>query len=169
MRVSLRRILAMFLVPVLICSISGTRPNLNPVSAADEHTFATSAAKAAVPKDPFVTNNGLIPPASEYQGPMFTLSSCLPTQPLPPMSVPPWQKAIGGGRITTQNAGIYVEALKQYVSANARVLLLDYANWDAAKAGWSRTPSRGLDRSARVFMGLDQLASSDRRSSPARD
>ncbi len=146
MRVSLRRILAMFLVPVLICSISGTRPNLNPVSAADEHTFATSAAKAAVPKDPFVTNNGLIPPASEYQGPMFTLSHAWPTQPLPPMSVPPWQKAIGGGRITTQNAGIYVEALKQYVSANARVLLLDYANWDAAKAGWYTEPWLGSIR-----------------------
>jgi hypothetical protein len=36
--------------------------------------------------------------------------------------------------------------LKQYVSANARVLLLDYKNWDATKAQWYSEPWLGSIR-----------------------
>ncbi len=115
------------------------------VRAAQQNPFATSE-RASVPDNPFLANNGLIPPAAQYQGPMFTLSHAWPSQPPPPMANPPWLKAIGGGRITVQNAAAYVEALKQYVSPNARALLLDYKDWDASKARWYNEPWLGSIR-----------------------
>jgi hypothetical protein len=101
---------------------------------------------AAVPKDPFVVNNGLIPTRSQYSGPLFKLNHAWPSKPLPPIKDAPWTKAIGGGLITTKNAAAYVTALKQYVSANARQLILNYANWDAAKARWYSEPWLGSIR-----------------------
>jgi hypothetical protein len=100
----------------------------------------------AVPKDPFLTNNGLIPPPDKYKGPLFKLSHAWPNKPLPPISNAPWSKAIGGGAINQKNAAAYVAALKEYVSANARKLLLDYPNWDAAKAHWYTEPWLGSIR-----------------------
>jgi hypothetical protein len=41
---------------------------------------------AAVPKDPFVVNNGLIPTPAQYKGPFFKLSHNWPRKPLPPLS-----------------------------------------------------------------------------------
>jgi hypothetical protein len=67
-------------------------------------------------------------------------------RPLPPIANPPWSRAIGGGLINKTNAAAYVAALKQYVSANARQLILDYQNWDAAKARWYNEPWLGSIR-----------------------
>lgn len=106
----------------------------------------SAAVQATVPKEPFLTNNGQIPPASQYSGPMFQLSHGWPARPLPPMANPPWSRAIGGGLINKTNAAAYVAALKQYVSANARQLILDYQNWDAAKAHWYNEPWLGSIR-----------------------
>ncbi len=97
----------------------------------------------AVPKEPFLTNNGLIPPTDKYNGPLFKLSYAWPNQPLPLIVDPPWRKAIGSGQITQKNAAAYVAALKEYVGTNARKLFLDYANWDAAKARWFNEPWLG--------------------------
>jgi hypothetical protein len=144
MKSPLKRVLYASIALAFACALSGTRHNLAAVEAAQEHTFTATA--GVVPNDPFVTNNGQIPPASQYNGPMFSLSHAWPSKPLPPMKDPPWQQAIGGGQITPGTAAAYVEALKQYVSANARVLLLDYKNWDAAKAGWYTEPWLGSIR-----------------------
>ena len=100
--------------------LSGTPCNMTTAASAQEHTFSASA--AVVPKDPFVTNNGLMPPPSQYSGPFFKLSHNWPHQPLPALKNPPWSQAIGGKPIDKQNAAAYVAALKQYVSANARQL-----------------------------------------------
>lgn len=115
------------------------------VAFAQEHPFA-AAAEAIVPKDPFLTNNGLMPPPSQYPGPFFNLSHNWPSKPLPPIKDAPWTKAIGGHPITTQNAGLYVEALKKFVAPNARQLFLDYKNWDAAKSHWYTEPWLGSIR-----------------------
>ena len=101
---------------------------------------------ASVPKNPFLVNNGLIPKPSQYKGPLFKLNHAWPSRPLPPIQDAPWTKAIGGGLITTENAAAYVDALKQYVSANARQLIVNYPNWDAAKAGWYSEPWLGTIR-----------------------
>lgn len=106
------------------------------------------AAPAPVAKaTPFQTNNGLIPPKSAYSGPYFQLSKDWPQKPLPPGDTP-WQRAIHGQRITPQNAYAYTEALKAYVSANARHLILNYATWNAAQAGWFNEPWLGSEREA---------------------
>jgi hypothetical protein len=128
----------------LTLSLSGVRPNPARVEAAQEHAFA--ATENGIPSDPFLTDNGLMPPATEYQGPIFALRHDWPTQALPSMENPPWLQAIGRGTITTQNAPAYVAALKQYVGDNARQWLPDYKNWDAAKAHWYNEPWLGSTR-----------------------
>lgn len=96
-----------------------------------------TGALAALP-NPFLDNNGTLPPASMYSGPLFRLSHDYPaTAPVPAM---PWRSAINNGLITTSNAKAYAEALKQAVGGDIRVLLEDYANWDAGKRGWYTEP-----------------------------
>jgi hypothetical protein len=114
-------------------------------NALSQTPFLAQPESAIVPKDPFLTNNGLIPPPGQYQGPLFQLSRNWPTQPSPPISNPPWRAAIGGGPIT-KTAAAYVAALKQYVGANARQLILNYQNWNAAAAGWYTEPWLGSIR-----------------------
>ena len=148
MNASLRRVRDVCLALAFTCALFGarscTRQSPVTVEAAQEHTFA--ATENAIPNDPFLANNGLIPPPSQYQGSMFSLSHDWPSQALPPMKDPPWLKAIGGGAINVQNAPAYAVALKQYVGANARQLLLDYKTWDAARAHWYNEPWLGSTR-----------------------
>ncbi|WP_312517598.1 hypothetical protein [Massilia sp.] len=94
---------------------------------------ATSAAQ------PF--DNAQRPPPKNYSGPIFRLSHNYPrSAPTPAM---PWRAAIGNGRITTANAPAYAEALKAAIADDMRVLLQDYANWDAGKRGWYNEPWMG--------------------------
>jgi hypothetical protein len=99
-----------------------------------QHPFQNDVATSSA-KTPFADNNGLIPPKSQYDGPMFKLSHNWPATPPDPIKDPPWVQAIGGGPITPENAAAYVAALKAYVAPNARKLVWDYANWDADKSG----------------------------------
>jgi len=50
---------------------------------------------------PFANNNGLIPPESQYSGPMFQLSHSWPEATPTSIKDPPWVKAIGGEPIIT--------------------------------------------------------------------
>ncbi|MFT3856713.1 MAG: hypothetical protein QM742_04170 [Aquabacterium sp.] len=93
---------------------------------------------------PFADNNGTTVPPGQYSGPQFKLSHDYPAKaPVPAM---PWRKAIGNGQINVGNAKAYAEALKQAVGPDMRVLLEDYANWDAAKRGWYNEPWIGFLR-----------------------
>ncbi len=135
---------------ILLCGIavigvlSGTLREITTVAVAQEHPFSSKL--VVVPQNPFVTNNGQMPPASQYSGPFFKLSHNWPQKSLGPLTNAPWSQAIGGKTINQQNAAAYVAALKQYVSANARQLVLDYANWDADKAHWYTEPWLGSIR-----------------------
>ena len=156
MNASLRRIRNFSLALALACVFygalsaylsgapSGRGHSSSSVEAAQDHPLATP--ENVIPRDPFLINNGLIPPPALYQGPMFALSKDWPSRPLPPIQSPPWQQAIGGDAITTQNAPAYIAALKQYVASNARQLLLNYDNWDATKAHWYNEPWLGYTR-----------------------
>ena len=152
MRASWRGIAGFTLAMVMGCVLggagfgTGTGAERGPLSTEVLQAKPLAPAEDVVPSDPFLASNGLTPPVSQYTGPMFILSHEWPTEALPAMKDPPWQQAIGGGAINTQNALAYVAALKQYVSANARLLLLDYAHWDAAKARWYNEPWLGSAR-----------------------
>ncbi|MEE8153766.1 MAG: hypothetical protein V3T53_02270 [Phycisphaerales bacterium] len=79
------------------------------------------------------------PPKGVYNGPLFELSHDYPAHATPPDPAP-WRAAIGNGRITTGNADAYVQALKDNIAADMRVLLFDYANWNAGARGWYNQP-----------------------------
>lgn len=107
--------------------------------------FAISAigANAQAP-NPYASNNGTVPPGSQYSGPLFQLSYAYPqTAPAP---ATPWQTAIGNGRINVQNASAYVDALKASISTDMRALLLNYGQWNAAERGWYNEPWLGATR-----------------------
>lgn len=109
-------------------------------------TFCTSLVVSAItaPALPFANSNGTMVPPGQYSGPYFKLSHNYPaTAPVPAM---PWRAAINNGQITTSNAGTYAEALKQSVAKDMRVLVQDYANWDAEKLGWYNEPWLGSMR-----------------------
>ncbi|MFL6676519.1 MAG: hypothetical protein ACJ8LG_24910 [Massilia sp.] len=99
---------------------------------------------AAAPVNPFADHNGAVPPASEYAGPLFKLSYRYP-QALPAPAMP-WRAVLGGGALTPRNAAAYAQALKDAIAADMRVLLADYANWDADKRGWYNDPWLGGQR-----------------------
>jgi hypothetical protein len=106
--------------------------------------FALTTFAATV--TPFADNNGKIPPSTDYAGPLFKGSYKYPaTAPVPAM---PWRAAINNGLITTQNAAVYTQALKDSVARDMRVLLFDYANWNAAQRGWYNEPWMGSEREA---------------------
>lgn len=71
--------------------------------------------------------------------PLFELSHDYPTVAKLPVPLP-WRDAIGNEHITTDNADAYVQALKDYIAEDMKVLLFDYANWDAGKRGWYNQP-----------------------------
>ncbi len=110
---------------------------------AQQHRVTALVAK--VPINPFVVNNGQIPPSSQYHGPMFKLSHNWPTKPLPPLNSAPWREAIGNKQITVENASAYAAALKEYVAPVARQLLLD-PHFDASAAHWYNEPWLGSIR-----------------------
>jgi hypothetical protein len=107
-------------------------------------SLALLAPACAATVNPFADHNGLMPPASEYAGPLFKLSYRYPSAvPAAPM---PWRSAIGNVPLTPQNAAAYAQALKDAVAADMRVLLLDYANWNPDKRGWYNDPWLGASR-----------------------
>lgn len=103
---------------------------------------------AGTTPSPFADNNGQIPPKGVYSGPLFKLNGAWPQKALPPLKNPPWQAAIKGQKINTQNAQAYANALRDYVAPNAKMLITNYDNWDATKAGWYNEPWLGSLREA---------------------
>ena len=97
---------------------------------------------------PFANTTNPIPPSSVYSGPLFQLSYKYPATPPPPPVNPPWRQALGGQPIGPGNALAYVNALKNYVAADMRQLILNYGSWDAGKAGWYNQPWLAGDREA---------------------
>lgn len=93
----------------------------------------------------FGNNNGSIPPKSEYSGPLFQLSHNYPEK--SNAGSTPWRTAIDNKPITVANANQYVEALKQYISADFRAMIAN-PNWDPAKNGWYHAPWLSCEREA---------------------
>jgi hypothetical protein len=118
-----------------------------PVSAQTTHR-PTLMEASPVTAGPFADNNGQMPLQEQYPGPLFKLNPAWPQKPLLSLQDPPWQVAIHGHKITTYNASAYANALKAYVSQNAKDLIMNYDSWDASKARWFNEPWLGSLREA---------------------
>ena len=119
------------------------------------NSFATKPATA-----PFIDNDGHIPTASEYNGPLFKLNHQYPSHSDAPAM--PWRTTINNGVITTQNAGSYAQALKEAVGKDMRVLLEDYPHWNAQERGWYNEPWLGTQRESihGMYVGTSSLDTS---------
>lgn len=105
-----------------------------------------SGAALAATVNPYASNNGQVPTAAEYKGPLFALSHKYPTQVAPPPM--PWRAAIGNAPISVQNAPRYAQALKDAVARDMQTLLFNYDDWNAAQRGWYNEPWLGAQREA---------------------
>ena len=124
---------SLFSILVILAAITLTVPASSP-------TFAEVTCQDGTKVDPFASNSGHVPPKSVYDGPLFALSYDYPKKPVAAPANPPWRAALKGAPISGSNAGAYVDAVKKYISKDMRVLLTDYENWNAAKAGWYNSP-----------------------------
>jgi hypothetical protein len=96
-----------------------------------------------VSADPFVSNNGQLPPRDQYAGPLFKLSHAYPATPQPAPARPIWREALRGQPISAANAIAYATALKTYVAPDMRTMILNYPQWNPQAAGWYNEPWTG--------------------------
>lgn len=106
---------------------------------------AQQHAEALLPIDPFINSAIPAPPKELYDGPLFALRHDYPSE-LPAAGDFPWRKVTNNGRITIDNAKAYVEALKDYVSADMKQLLFNYDQWDPQQYDWWQSIWLGTDR-----------------------
>lgn len=103
--------------------------------------------KAQSPISPFINTSLPLPPKNEYSGRLFQLRHDYPkTLPAPPPAGFPWKKVTNNGKITTDNAQKYVEALKKYVSKDIRKFIFDYENWKPNEENWWQSIWLGTER-----------------------
>lgn len=84
--------------------------------------------------DPFAVNNGAIPSKTEYDGPLWAFNHDYPKT--LPNAERPWSKVLNGKPISKDNAHAYIEALKQAVSEDMRILVTQPAEWNARPRNW---------------------------------
>lgn len=108
--------------------------------------------------DPFA-NAGWAPPPG-YPGTTFSLSHAYPATASAPAM--PWRAAINNQPISTANAHLYAEALKNAIGDDMLVMLQDYKNWDAASRGWYNEPWLGSQREPihGMYVGTGSLSTS---------
>lgn len=108
---------------------------LGPASIAQEASDDQSAI------DPIASNNGMFPRPGEYDRGYFNESNLdYPTE--RPRAM--WQ--IGGGLdgpVTKETAAQYMEAIKEVLELDMRVLIEDHEAWNAKDAGWFNMVWRG--------------------------
>jgi hypothetical protein len=100
--------------------------------------FTTAGFAQMNAADPWASSEWSPPPG--YHGPVFKLSYDYPAaMPLVPPD-PPWIRALGAKPISADNALAYVQALKDYIGADMRTLILDYDRWNAQARKWYNLP-----------------------------
>lgn len=97
--------------------------------------------KTAAMVDPFAVNNGQIPSRVEYEGPLWRFNHAYPQT--PPNAEQPWQKVLNGKPLTKDNAHAYIEALKEAVTRDMRVMVTRPKEWNATTHEWYSMPWAG--------------------------
>lgn len=96
-------------------------------------TMTLLPALAAHGADPYASNNGFYPSAQEWSGPLRAINYDYPAAPVKPA----WRRGGPvGGRITTENAAVFLEALKSAVEPSMRKMVESPNDWDPSREGW---------------------------------
>lgn len=86
--------------------------------------------------NPFATNNGAIPPKSEYDGTFFQFKYNYPSKYVQPKKMP-WTTVLDGKPLTNKNAYQYIMELKKYVSNPMKTFVLEPQKWNKdSQKGW---------------------------------
>ncbi|WP_190808716.1 hypothetical protein [Flagellimonas sp. S3867] len=102
----------------------------------NQHTYVNEI-------DPFLNSYLTLPEG--YTGPSFDLKHDYPVEAPPPADFP-WKKVTNDGLITQNNSLAYVNALKEYVSADMHKLIFDYNNWNDKTMPWWQSIWLGTQR-----------------------
>lgn len=84
--------------------------------------------------DPFAVSNGAIPSKDEYEGPLWAFNHDYPKT--LPKTERPWNKVLHDKPLAKENAHAYIEALKQAVSKDMRILVTQPREWNARPRNW---------------------------------
>jgi len=107
--------------------------------------------------DPYAINNGLIPPKSVYDGPLFKLNVDYPSS-LPENITIPGREALNGNPISKHNALEYVYELKSFVESPMKTLIEDPEAWNnSPQAGWYSMLWAGEDIKATGWEGREAI------------
>ena len=87
--------------------------------------------------DPFAVNDGMVPPKSAYDGPLFPFHYNYPESKKEPVSMP-WQTVLKGKPLTPENAQAYILALKAYVATKGmKTFVMEPEKWNTSpQTGW---------------------------------
>ena len=95
---------------------------------------------AAHAADPFASNNGLYPAASDWKGPYRTADFDFPAA----ATEPNWITTIGPRQpLTPATAPRYADALKRFVGGSLRAMIENPDAWSRASNGWYDMPWQG--------------------------
>jgi hypothetical protein len=105
------------------------RSRFRPVAAVP--LLLTLTVLPAFAADPFASNNGLYPDASQWQGPYRSLNYAYPDS-----AENKWFAAAPREPLTIDNAGKYVAALKAFVAPTLQAMIDTPYQWDPAANDW---------------------------------
>ncbi len=93
--------------------------------------LVTLSALPASAADPFASNNGLYPDASQWQGPYRNLNYAYPDT-----AETRWLAIAPRAPVTVDSAGAYVAALKAFVAPTLAAMIDTPSSWDPSENGW---------------------------------
>ncbi|MDP3904053.1 MAG: hypothetical protein Q8Q40_08755, partial [Methylococcaceae bacterium] len=95
---------------------------------------AAQALQSAASIDPYAINDGKIPPKTEYNGPLWRFKHDYSQTTA--QSERPWTKVLNGKPLNKDNAQAYIEALKQVVAKDMRIMVTKPKEWNATDHNW---------------------------------
>lgn len=119
--------------------------------------MATLSLPLAAEINPFAVNDGNIPDASEYDGPLFRFNYQYPSRIQEPLEMP-WREVLDGMPLSKANAHDYVLALKQFVEDPMRIFVTQPEVWNQhPQTGWYSMLWAGEDIPVTGWEGRDAI------------
>ncbi|KGK42316.1 hypothetical protein LH51_08165 [Nitrincola sp. A-D6] len=119
--------------------------------------IATLSLPLAAEVNPFAVNDGNIPDASEYDGPLFRFDYQYPDNIQQPLEMP-WREVLNGMPLNKAKAHDYVVALKQFVEDPMRIFVTQPEVWNQhPQTGWYSMLWAGEDIPVTGWEGRDAI------------